>query len=80
MQIQFQWVRRKVHKHGQRMCNDDKKWVVRHPKLKKKFERQIAHIFTRNTYTHYIQGRIQDFKLGGALKKIAPSAGRHENC
>ena len=26
------------------------------------------------------QGRIQDFKLGGsALKKIAPSGGRHEN-
>jgi hypothetical protein len=28
-----------------------------------------------------IQGRILDFKLGGAhLKKIAPSGGRHENC
>jgi hypothetical protein len=26
-----------------------------------------------------IQGRIQDFKLGGALKQIAPSGGRHEN-
>jgi hypothetical protein len=27
------------------------------------------------------QGRIHDFKLGGgALKKIAPSGGRHENC
>ena len=30
------------------------------------------------------QGRIQDFKLGGggggALKKIAPSGGRRENC
>ena len=29
-----------------------------------------------------IQGRIQDFKLGGGgahLKKIAPSGGRHEN-
>jgi hypothetical protein len=27
-----------------------------------------------------LQGRIQDFKLGGvALKKIAPSGGRHEN-
>jgi hypothetical protein len=27
-----------------------------------------------------IQGRIQDFKLGGgALKKIAPSGGRREN-
>ena len=26
------------------------------------------------------QGRIQDFRLGGgALKKIAPSGGRHEN-
>jgi hypothetical protein len=25
------------------------------------------------------QGRIQDFKLGGALKKIAPSRGRREN-
>jgi hypothetical protein len=27
-----------------------------------------------------MQGRIQDFKLGGALKKIAPSGGRRENC
>ena len=29
-----------------------------------------------------VQGRIQDFKLGGggALKKIAPSGGRRENC
>ena len=28
-----------------------------------------------------LQGRIQDFKLGGrALKKIAPSGGRRENC
>ena len=28
-----------------------------------------------------IQGRIQDFKLGGgALKKIAPSRERRENC
>ena len=27
------------------------------------------------------QGRVQDFKLGGgALKKIAPSGGRRENC
>ena len=26
-----------------------------------------------------IQGRIQDFKLGGALKKIAPSGGGREN-
>ena len=26
------------------------------------------------------QGWIQDFKLGGALKKIAPSGGRRENC
>jgi hypothetical protein len=25
------------------------------------------------------QGRIQDFKLGGALKQIAPSGGRREN-
>jgi hypothetical protein len=25
------------------------------------------------------QGRIQDFKLGGAVKKIAPSGGRREN-
>jgi hypothetical protein len=25
------------------------------------------------------QGRIQDFKLEGALKKIAPSRGRREN-
>ena len=27
----------------------------------------------------HIQGRIQDFKVGGSLKKIAPSGGRHEN-
>ena len=26
------------------------------------------------------QGRIQDFKLGGALKKIARSGGWRENC
>ena len=26
-----------------------------------------------------MQGRIQDFKLGGALKKIAPSRGRREH-
>ena len=26
-----------------------------------------------------MQGRIQDFKLGGALKKIASSRGRREN-
>ena len=26
-----------------------------------------------------MQGRIQDFKLGGELKKIAPSGGRREN-
>ena len=26
-----------------------------------------------------IQGRIQDFKLGGALRKIARSGGRCEN-
>jgi hypothetical protein len=31
--------------------------------------------------TLHIQGRIQDFKLGGgALKKIAPSGGRREKC
>jgi hypothetical protein len=33
----------------------------------------------RCTQIYYIQGRIQDFKLGGALKKIAPSGGRREN-
>jgi hypothetical protein len=27
----------------------------------------------------YLQGRIQDFKLEGALKRIAPSGGRREN-
>ena len=33
-----------------------------------------------NIYVQY-HGRIQDFKLGeGALKKIAPSGGRRENC
>ena len=26
-----------------------------------------------------IQGRILDFKLGGALRKFAPSGGRREN-
>jgi hypothetical protein len=32
-------------------------------------------------YNSSDQGRIQDFKLeGGALKKIAPSGGRRENC
>jgi len=31
------------------------------------------------TINHIIQGRIQDFKLGGALKKIAPSGGRREH-
>ena len=31
-------------------------------------------------YPNHMQGRIQDFKLGGAqLKKIAPSGGRREN-
>ena len=34
-------------------------------------------IVTHAMYTH-AQGRIQDFKLGGALKKIAPSGGRRE--
>ena len=34
-----------------------------------------------NLKTHHVQGRIQDFKLGGrARKKIAPSGGRRENC
>jgi hypothetical protein len=28
----------------------------------------------------YCRGGIQDFKLGGTLKKIAPSGGRRENC
>jgi hypothetical protein len=28
---------------------------------------------------YYEQGWIQDLKLGGALKKIAPSGGRREN-
>jgi hypothetical protein len=27
----------------------------------------------------FVQGRIQDFKLGGVLKIIAPSGGRREN-
>jgi hypothetical protein len=37
---------------------------------------------TLTVVSYTIQGRIQDFKLGGrggALKKIAPSGGRHEN-
>ena len=36
-----------------------------------------VHIFRK---TNPFQGRIQDFKLGGAhLKKIAPRGGRREN-
>ena len=31
-----------------------------------------------NLFSSWMQGRIQDFKLGGALKKIAPSGGRRE--
>ena len=31
------------------------------------------------TWIGRTQGRIQDFKLGGALKKIAPTGGRREN-
>ena len=36
-----------------------------------------------NLFTISVQGRIQDFKLGGgggALRKNAPSGGRRENC
>ena len=34
----------------------------------------------RNDTKNNMQGRIQDFKLGGgALKKIAPSGGKREN-
>jgi hypothetical protein len=33
-------------------------------------------VFSVHSFTK-IQGRIQDFKLGGALKKIAPSGGIH---
>ena len=40
---------------------------------------KVMSLWFLKVYT--IQGRIQDFKLGGggALKKIAPSGGRREN-
>ena len=37
----------------------------------------------KHPFWDHIQGRIQDFKLGGgggALKKIGPSGGRREKC
>jgi hypothetical protein len=37
---------------------------------------QFQSVYTKEDTT---QGRIQDFKLGGALKKIEPSGGRREN-
>jgi hypothetical protein len=42
----------------------------------------ITNLRKNQTFLNLIQqGRIQDFKLGGAhLKKNAPSGGRHENC
>ena len=44
----------------------------------KKAENQFAKIQRLSTEVKNIQGRIQDFKLGGALKKIGPSGGRRE--
>ena len=41
-----------------------------------KYESEIV---TSLQFSGTLQGRIQDFKLGGALKKIAPSGGRREN-
>ena len=41
------------------------------------------YFFHINTFSRYIAGGgggIQGFKLGGTLKKIAPSGGRRENC
>ena len=42
--------------------------------------KRLLHCTTSQYQCRY-QGRIQDFKLGGggAVKKIAPSGGRHEN-
>jgi hypothetical protein len=34
---------------------------------------------SRESIGKLMMGRIQDSKLGGALKKIAPSGGRREN-
>ena len=40
---------------------------------------EMARTCDENGTVHPIQGRIQDFKLGGgALKKIVPSEGRRE--
>ena len=37
------------------------------------------HTVSNKMYTYTVLGRIQDFKLGGALKKNAPIGGRREN-
>ena len=44
-------------------------------------KQDVTTTFGSTQPNHYpVQGRIQDFKLGGgALKKIAPSGGRREN-
>ena len=39
---------------------------------------QLASFVMLLVSIYLIQGRIQDFKLGGALKKFAPSGGRRE--
>ena len=40
----------------------------------------ITTLFVQLYESEGVQGRIQDFKLGGgALKKITPSGGRREN-
>ena len=51
-----------------------------HRVYKKAASRSIEYLIFRKIGGMY-QGRIRDFKLGGgALKKIAPSGGRRENC
>ena len=37
------------------------------------------HTVSNTMYTYTVLGRIQDFKLWGTLKKIAPIGGRREN-
>ena len=44
--------------------------------LQKIFGRKLV---SRESIGKLMMGRIQDSKLGGALKKIAPSGGRREN-
>ena len=39
----------------------------------------VVEVSIASFYDFPIAGAFQDFKLGGALKKIAPSAGRREH-